>query len=190
MISETAYLTILTAIVAERFFELWLSRRNAERAFSRGGIESGQTHYKLLVILHVLFLVSCAIESLLHAPAFPRSLEALALIGAIGAQLVRYWAVLTLGDRWNTRIVVIPGEAPIATGPFRYVRHPNYLAVIMEIACLPLIRALWITAIVFSLANAIVLSVRISAEELAMGQTYAEIFASRARFIPGSGRRR
>jgi methyltransferase len=190
MISETAYLAILTVIVAERFFELWLSRRNAERAFSRGGIESGQAHYKVLVILHVLFIASCALESLLHAPALPPSLEGLALVGAVGAQFLRYWAVLTLGDRWNTRIIVIPGQPPITAGAFRYVRHPNYLAVIVEIACLPMIRGLWITAIAFSLANAIILSVRISAEELAMGQTYAELFASHARFIPGSGRRR
>jgi methyltransferase len=106
------------------------------------------------------------------------------LAGTIAGQALRYWAVLTLGERWNTRIIVIPEAPPIADGPYRYLRHPNYLAVVLELACIPLIRGLWFTAIGFSLANALMLSIRIPAEERALGTDYARTFASRRRFVP------
>ena len=98
--------------------------------------------------------------------------------------MLRYWAIWTLGQRWNTRIIVIPGAAPVTGGPYRYLRHPNYLAVMIEIAAIPLIRANWYTAIGFSIANAFLMAVRIPAEERAMGAGYRAIFAARHRLLP------
>jgi methyltransferase len=187
VISERAYLILLVAIAGERVLELILSRRNVRLALSRGGIEVGQSHYPVMVIFHVLFLVWCAIASLTRARPFASGVATLALGGTIAAQALRYWVVRTLGERWNTRVIVVPGEAPVTSGPFRYLRHPNYLAVVMELACLPLIRGLWLTAIVFSIANAALLTIRIPLEERALGASYAQAFASRRRFVPRIG---
>jgi methyltransferase len=102
------------------------------------------------------------------------------------ATVLRYWAIGTLGSRWNTRIVVVPGAAPVVGGPFRFLRHPNYLAVILEIAFLPLLHSAWLSAVVFSLANAALLRVRIAAEEKALAEAsgYERAFAGRPRLIP------
>jgi methyltransferase len=179
-----AYLVLLLAVAAERCAELWLSRRNYNRALRRGGVEIGGPHYRVMVLIHVLFLGSCAIENAFHPAPVPLAVTALALAGAALAQILRYWAVFTLGERWNTRIVVMPGEEPVTQGPYRYLRHPNYLAVIIEFVCIPMIRGLWVTALVFSIANALILSVRIPSEERAMGRQYAAAFASHSRLIP------
>ena len=120
---------------------------------------------------------------------FPGAWGWLAFIGAIGAQGLRYWAIATLGERWNTRVIVIPGGSPVTRGPYRFVRHPNYVAVIIEMACVPLIHGAWLTAVVFSVANALLLRVRISVEEHALGAAYAQAFDAAPRFIPGRGAR-
>ena len=104
--------------------------------------------------------------------------------GAARAQGLRYWAIASLGDRWNTRIIVLPDAAPVTRGPYRFVRHPNYLAVVVEIACLPLIHGAWFTALAFSLGNAALLYVRVRSEEAALGARYATAFAHRPRFVP------
>jgi len=111
-----------------------------------------------------------------------------ALLGALGAQALRWWAVASLGDRWSTRVVVLPGAAPVTRGPYRWLRHPNYLAVILEVACLPLTYGAWRTALAFSAANAALLGVRIRAEERALGAGWAEAFRDLPRLVPG-GRR-
>ncbi len=179
-----AYLGLLAFIALERIFELALSRRNARRAFARGGIESGQRHYRVMTVLHTSFLLSCAVEAMLTDRAAPAWLSMSALTGALAAQALRYWAVSALGDRWNTRVIVLPGAAPVTRGPYRFMRHPNYLAVMLELASVPLIRGLWITAAVFSVANAILLAVRITVEERALGDRYASSFAALPRLIP------
>lgn len=183
VIGEGAYLAILAFVAAERMAELFISRRHAARAFAHGGLESGQAHYRAMVALHAAFLAACAVESLIITRPIAAALSIGALIVAAGAQMLRYWAVWTLGERWNTRVIVIPGAPLVIGGPYRFMRHPNYLAVVLEVAALPLIRANWYTAIAFSIANAIVLAVRIPAEERAMGVGYREAFASRRRFI-------
>jgi methyltransferase len=103
------------------------------------------------------------------------------------AQVLRYWAVLTLGTRWNVRVLVVPGDAAIVTGPYRYLRHPNYLAVIVEGFAVPLVHSAWLTALAFTALNAALLRVRIRCEEAALAAHcgYAERFATRHRFIPG-----
>jgi methyltransferase len=184
VISERAYLILLALLAAERGFELFISRRNARRALARSGIEVGRSHYRVMVTMHTLFLVSCAAESFLVAHAISPVLSTVALIGVFLAQFVRYAAVMTLGERWNTRIIVMPGAAPVTRGLYRWIRHPNYVAVVIEIAALPLIRGCWITALVFTIANALMLAVRIPAEERALGANYSQAFGSVARFFP------
>jgi methyltransferase len=107
-----------------------------------------------------------------------------ALIVALGAQALRWWAIGTLGWRWNTRIIVVPGAPPVTGGPYRFVRHPNYVAVVLEIASIPLIHGAWLTALIFSALNVALLAVRIPAEERALGRLYAEAFEGRSRLLP------
>ena len=171
-------------LALERVLELWLSRRNAQRAFARGGVESGQGHYRVMVVFHTLFLAACVAEVLWLRRPFPGALGWAALGGAVAAQGLRYWAISTLGERWNSRIIVVPGAAPVTAGPYRYLRHPNYVAVVLELACVPLIHGAWLTAILFTLGNVVLLRVRIRAEEAALGSTWAQAFAHRPRFVP------
>ncbi len=182
------YLTFLLLLSLERFGELALSRRNARRAFARGAVEVGQRHYRVMALFHTLFLLVCAAEAILQPRPFWGALGWAAFGGALAAQALRYWAITTLGDRWNVRVIVLPGAAPVTAGPYRWVRHPNYVAVATEMLCVPLIyggTAGWLTAIGFSLGNALLLIVRIRAEEAALGPSYAQAFAATPRFLPG-----
>lgn len=182
--SARAYLLFLVLIGGERLFELVLSTRNARRAMAAGGREVGQGHYRVMTLLHTAFLLACAGEVLLLHRDFPGLVGWLALGGAVAAQLLRYWAISTLGARWNTRIIFVPGATPVTSGPYRFVRHPNYVAVILEMVCIPLIHGAWLTALLFSVANAALLAVRIRAEEAALGAEYRQAFEARPRFIP------
>ena len=184
VISRGIYLAILAALVVERIFELWLSNRNARLAFARGGIELGRGQYRIIVAFHALFIAACTAGAMRYAPAFPRALPIVGLAGEAVAQALRYWSIATLGQNWNTRIIVIPGIEPVTSGLYRYIRHPNYVAVALEIACVPLIRGLVTIAIVFSAGNAILLALRIALEERALGELYRRAFTSRRRFIP------
>jgi methyltransferase len=185
VISLRTYLIILALLVIERIFELDLARRNARRAFDHGAVEVGQAHYRVMVAFHALFIASCAVEATFFRHSLPRVVPWLALCAEIVAQGLRYWAVTTLGDRWNTRIIVSPDRAPVTSGPYRFMRHPNYLAIVIEIAAVPMIGGAIFTAIAFSLGNALILAVRIPAEERAMGGSYADALGSRRRFFPG-----
>ncbi len=184
VISRDAYLAILTALAAERLFELWLSARNARRAFAAGAVEAGREHYAVMGAFHTLFIVCAAVEAILLKRPFPGALGWFALALAVAAQGLRYWCVAALGRRWNTRIIVWPATWPVTGGPYRFVCHPNYLALIVEVACVPLIHGCWLTAAVFSVGNAVLLAVRIRAEETAMGPRYALAFAARPRLLP------
>lgn len=182
--SHALYLGLLALLSAERIHELRLSRRNAIWAFERGGVEVGKAHYPVMVAFHTLFLLACALEPPLLGRAFPGAFGWAALCVAAGAQGLRYWAVSTLGRRWTTRVIVIPGMPPVTGGPYRYVRHPNYLAVALEIAAVPLVHGAFVTAAVFSLGNALLLAARIRAEEEALGRWWAAAFEGRPRFVP------
>jgi len=182
------YVIFLGLIAIERGIELALSRRNARIAFSRGGREYGGTHFRLMAAFHSIFLAACGAEvTLLHRP-LPGLLGAVALLGAIASQILRYWAILTLGKRWNVRIIVVPGEDPFTAGPYRLIRHPNYVAVAMEMLCVPLVHGGWLTAILFSIGGALLLRTRIRAEEKALGKRYAAAFSDLPRFLPGAHR--
>jgi len=181
------YLALILAVTAERAVELWLSERNARRALARGGAEHGRGHYPAMVALHTALLVACAAEALAW-PEPPRPLAWLAVAGVALAQGLRWWAVATLGERWSTRVVVVPGAAPVTGGPYRFLRHPNYLAVVVEVACLPLAWGSWRTALLFTAGNALVLRARIRAEERALGPAWEAAFRGLSRLVPG-GRR-
>lgn len=183
--SQALYTGLLLLLAAERLGELCLSARNARRAFAKGAVEVGQRHYRVMAALHTLFLVCCLAEVWLVPRSFPGGLGWLCLGLSLAAQALRYWAIATLGERWNTRVIVLPGADPVTRGPYRFIRHPNYVAVVVELLVVPLIHGAWWTAAVFSVANAFLLQIRIRAEEAALGDRYAHVFANRPRFVPG-----
>ena len=159
---------VLTIVVVQRLSELVLARRNYRWAINHGGREYGADHYWLFVALHSLWLVCMALEYLILQPPVPTWWPfCLALI--VVAQVLRYWVITTLGRCWNTRIVVFDQMARVQSGPYRYLRHPNYVAVALEIAAIPALVGAWYTALLFSIANGLLLLlIRIPAEERAL----------------------
>ena len=167
-LNVAALLVIGVALVAaQRLFELVLARRHELRARARGAVERGRGHYPFIVALHILWLMSTLVEGLLRGPDFP-AYWPVPLSMFLLAQPLRYWALFSLGENWNTRILVVPGAKPVRRGPYRYLSHPNYVAVVVEILTFPLIFGAWITALVFTALNAAVLSVRIREEDRAL----------------------
>jgi methyltransferase len=182
----SAYLALLGVLAAERLIELRVSRRHEAWARAAGAREYGREHFRWMKLLHGAFFLACAGEVLLLERAFypPLGIPMLFLLAA--AQGLRYWTISTLGRRWSVRVLVIPGAPLVESGPYRYIRHPNYLAVVLEMASLPLIHSAWVTALVFSSLNALLLRVRIRCEEEALSSNnrYQERLAGRGRFIP------
>jgi methyltransferase len=162
---------LAVALVAlQRLLELALSRRHERLLLARGAVERGKEHYPLMVTLHVLWLLSTLVEGLLRGPELP-TLWPVPLALFLLVQPLRYWAILSLGDYWNTRILVVPGAELVRRGPYRYFRHPNYVVVVVEIAAFPLIFGAWVTALVFSILNAALLYVRIKEENRALAES-------------------
>jgi methyltransferase len=125
--------TVLVALVAlERVAELVVSTRNAAWSKERGGIESGLGHYPFMVVLHTGLLVGALAEAWLRRPDVPSVLAWSMLALVVASQALRWWCITTLGRRWNTRVIVVPGMAPVRSGPYRLFRHPNYVAVVVE----------------------------------------------------------
>jgi len=167
---SAAWLIVAVVLVAlQRLLELVLARRNERRARARGAVEWGRGHYPLIVGLHSLWLVSTLVEGLLRGLVFPVYWPA-ALVLFLLVQPLRYWAILSLGESWNTKILVVPDAKPVRGGPYRYLNHPNYVVVVVEILTFPLIFGAWLTALVFTLLNAVVLGVRIREENRALGE--------------------
>jgi len=186
--SVALYLAFLGLLYVERIVELLVSRRNARLAFAAGAVEIGRGHFPVMVAVHAVFPLACAVEVLTLHRGFLGAVGFAALAVALTAQALRWWVAATLGWRWNTRIIVVPGAEPVTAGPFRFLRHPNYLAVMLEALGVPLIHGAWLSAAVFVAANATLLSVRIPAEEHALGERYSRAFAGLPRFLPGSRR--
>jgi methyltransferase len=169
-LSASVLLVLAVALVTvQRLFELVLARRNERRARARGAVERGQRHYLLIVALHTLWLVSTLVEGLLRGPDIP-AFWPVPLALFLLVQPLRYWAIFSLGERWNTKILVLPGEKPVRRGPYRYLDHPNYVVVVVEVLTFPLIFEAWITASVFTVLNAAILSVRIREENRALSE--------------------
>lgn len=186
--TRVLYLVVLAVLVAERLLELVISRRNERRLLARGAVEAGAGHYPVMVLLHAAFLISCPLEVWWLDRPFIPWLGLLAGLALLASMALRYWAISTLDGRWTTRVLVLPGAEPVTGGPYRVLRHPNYLAVVLEILAVPLLHTAWLTALVFTLANGLLLAVRIRSEEAALARTsdYSSHFASRPRFIPGA----
>jgi len=184
--SLQVYLLLLALLAAERVSEVFRAAHNRRWALARGAVESGRGVHQLMVVFHCLFFVSCATEALLIRPPFPGRLGWMALVVALLAQALRAWVMTSLGPRWNTRVLVIPGLQPVRAGPYRWIRHPNYLAVALEIAAVPMVHGCWRTALGFSLAHIPLLAARIRIEERAMGPGYQDAMGRRPRFLPRS----
>jgi methyltransferase len=164
-----AYLVLLGATAAERIVELVLSARHARAAFARGGVEYGRAHFPALVALHVGLLLACAAEVVLGGRPFLPWLGWPMLALVLLSQGLRYWCIATLGQQWNTRVIVVPGAGRVSGGPYRFLPHPNYVAVVVEGFALPLVYTAWITALVFTVVNAVLLvGFRIPVEERAL----------------------
>jgi methyltransferase len=167
------YALLILAVAAERIAELAVARRNAAWTRARAGVEHGRGHYPVMVALHTGLLAGCLLEPLVaHRPFLPAlgwPMLALALL----AQALRWWCITTLGPYWNTRVIVVPGARLVSAGPYRFMRHPNYVAVVVEIAALPLVHSAWLTAAVFTAANAALLTVRIRCENAALDRAVA-----------------
>jgi methyltransferase len=168
-VTSTQWFIALVALVGvERLVELVVSQRNIRWAMARGGVEVGRGHYPAMVALHVGLLVGSVVEVVVLTRPFLPWLGWPMLVGVIGAQALRWWCIATLGHQWNTRIVVVPGARRVTTGPYRRLRHPNYVAVVVEGICLPLVHTAWITATTFTVLNAFVLRVRVRDENRAL----------------------
>lgn len=164
MIAVTAHGLLIAYVVAARLAELAIARRNTRRLLARGGTEVGRGHYAAIVAVHVAWLAALAFLVPTGTP--PASLP---LVLFVIVQGLRYWVIFSLGERWTTRIIVVPGAPLVQSGPYRWLRHPNYVVVAAEIALLPLVFGAWEIALVFSLLNGAVLWRRIRIEERALG---------------------
>jgi methyltransferase len=167
-VSEVLFTVLVAAVVLERLAELVVSKRNAAWSFERGGVETGQRHYLVMVVLHTGLLVGALLEVWLRRPDFQPALGYPMLALVLASQGLRWWCISTLGRRWNTRVIVVPGLPLVSGGPYRLTSHPNYVAVVLEGLALPLVHSAWITAAVFTVCNAVLLSVRVRVENEAL----------------------
>ena len=165
----TPAVLLLALVTAERLAELWFAHRNTAALLVRGAFEVAPGHYPLIVLLHAFWLIG------LWLIGWARPLNESWLVIFLALQVLRAWVLLTLGRRWTTRIIILPGAPLVANGPYRLLSHPNYLVVICEIAALPLCFGLPLYALVFSAANAMILAIRIRAENAALiGSRYGQ----------------
>ena len=153
---------LLAAVTVERLAELWLARRNTRKLLERGGEEVAPEHYSMIVALHAAWLGGLWFEG------WNQSINPLWFSVFVMLQVLRVWVLATLGRRWTTRIIVIPGEPLVNRGPYRWMSHPNYLVVIGELAALPLALGMPIFALIFSAVNLLILRIRIKAENSAL----------------------
>lgn len=164
------YLAVLAGVGIERLAELVVAKRNAAWSLAQGGVERGQGHYPIMVVLHTGLLVGCLVEAHWRTPP---SWAVAALAIAVACQALRWWVITTLGPRWNTRVIIVPGLPRVTGGPFRWFPHPNYVAVVTEGVVLPGMYGCWVTATTFTVLNAMLLTVRIRAENAALAEMEA-----------------
>jgi methyltransferase len=165
---KSRYALLIGAVAAERVAELVVSQRNLSWSRSRGGREFGARHYPAMVVLHTGLLAGCLVEVGVKRRRFVGRLGWPMLGVVLAAQGLRWWCIGTLGRQWNTRVVVVPGAQRVTGGPYRVVPHPNYVAVVAEGVALPLVNSAWITALVFSTLNTVLLRERIRVENRAL----------------------
>lgn len=159
---STLAILILGYVTLQRLGELLIARANTRRLLAGGAVEVAPRHYGLIVAVHAAWLVA------LWMSAGDRPVLTVPLVLFAIVQALRFWTLLSIGRRWTTRIIVTPGERLVARGPYRWLAHPNYTVVVLEIALLPMVFGLWWIAVLFSLLNAAVLAIRIPAEARAL----------------------
>jgi methyltransferase len=164
----TWYVVLVAAVALERVAELVVSRRNTAWSLQRGGVEYGARHYPVMVVLHTALLAGCLLEVLVAGRPFVPALGWPMLVVVVASQALRWWCITTLGHQWSTRVIVVPGLRLVARGPYRWLRHPNYVAVVAEGIALPLVHSAWVTAACFTAVNAVLLRIRISTENAAL----------------------
>ena len=186
MTTRWIFLMLLIALGIQRLYELRLSARNERRILESGGHEVAPNQYRVMKVLHIAWFISMLVEVFGLQRTFHPALALIAGFVFVAGQVLRYAAIHTLRDRWTVRVLVLPGAAPINRGIYHFIRHPNYLGVMLEICAVPLIYSAYLTAVVFSIANALLLTWRIRTEEAALKShnNYEQIFAGRPRFIP------
>jgi len=185
-VSVRKYAGLLGLLGAERVLELILSRRHVAWAQARGGRLAADPAWPAMVALHAALPVAALAEVALLRRRYRPRLGAAMLTVAAAAQALRWTAVATLGRHWSVRVVTVPGAPVVTGGPYRYIRHPNYVAVAAEVAAVPLVLGAWLTAVAFSALNAVVLRRRIDAEERALAAEpgYRATMMTRPRFVP------
>lgn len=186
MATRVIFVLLVLALALQRLLELRLSRRHEAGILAHGGREYGADHFGWMKALHTAWFIAMLAEVFLLDRPFIPWLAAVAFVFFLIGQVLRYAAILTLGPRWTVRVMTLPDEPLVTRGIYRYVRHPNYAGVILEIAAAPLLHTAYLTSMVFTLANAAVLAVRIRTEEhaLDLDNHYQHAFVGRPRFIP------
>jgi len=172
---QWAFVGLVVVVACARLVELRVAARHLAWARERGGVERGAGHYPVMVALHSALLVGAPLEVwLLDRPLVP-GLAVAMLVLLVAAHALRWWCIRSLGPQWNTRVVVVPGLPLVRRGPYRYgwLRHPNYVAVVLEGLALPLVHGAWLTATVFTLANLALLTWRVRVEERALAELAA-----------------
>ena len=187
VLSVIPFLALLLAVAVMRIFELRISKKHQQEMTARGAAKVNDPNFRWMAMFHTLVLIGAAVEVVfLQRPFWPAlAIPMLALF--VIANIVRWWVIRTLGEHWNVQVMDSTKLGVITTGPFAYVRHPNYAAVFLEMFFLPMIHTAWITAIAGSLAHAIVLSQRLATEEkvLFADPQYRAAMSSKPRFVPG-----
>ncbi len=168
MAGYIAFTVLLVLVAIERIIELVVSKRNLRWSFSQGGIEFGRSHYKYMVVIHIFLLLGSLLEVWIVRPILNPLLSWTMFGFAIGSQVLRWWCISTLGRRWNTLVVIIPGMPAIQDGPYKWLKHPNYVAVVIEGFALPMVGFAWRTALIFTFLNIFVLTARLKSENAAL----------------------
>lgn len=186
-LSVLAYLVLLAIVAVLRLYELRISRLHQREMAARGASKVAEPRFRWMVLLHTGVLIGAACEVVfLKRPLIP-ILAAVCFVVFVAANAVRWWVIRTLGEHWNVQVMNSTGLGVITSGPFRYVRHPNYAAVFVEMLVLPLMHTAWITALVGSTAHVLVLSQRLATEEkvLFSDAHYRDAMSGKPRFLPG-----
>ncbi len=177
MVSPATFTGLVVLVALQRLWELGRSAQNEKALREKGGYEVGQGHFWVMRLVHTGWLVGCVAEVWV-APVASLPLFWIGLVAFLAGQWLRYLAIRNLGPRWTVKAMVVPGEQVVGQGPFRYLRHPNYLGVVLELAGLPLMGGCVATALAFSLANFLLLRLRIRVEEKALRKesNYGQVF--------------